>query len=344
MLNLNSKKLLLLALTATLAAPAAQAGFFGKRKTQAAEQTPVQTVDEAEALTKILNMALPADQEAAQRQALQALAEAMVPRLTEIQKLIDDNRSAEAFSLAKSTLDEVRVKSGIDPKARLRENFLVGTTFPEGVSRMDGLSLAQQQLVILTVKNFRGGLYLDILNLSKRVSLLYIKALHLEMKNTGGVSVDDRSKIIKDLGIATIFPMPIQDKAGKIIYVFDEEVVNEDHSFMFNREIKSYLYTAKDLAFTAEQFSDYRNKLKETLVGKPMSSDTLSSNDASKNCIRDANSIQYRDSKVEAQSKCFKKYFPTTKDSNQCLGLAAELSDYDSRVFAQKGCFERFNK
>ena len=67
-------------------------------------------------------------------------------------------------------------------KSAESKNFLVSITFPEGATQMSSLTSAQQEMVIRTVKDFRGGLYLDILNLSKRTSLLYVKAFHEEVK------------------------------------------------------------------------------------------------------------------------------------------------------------------
>lgn len=345
MLTPTAKNLLSLTLLVALTTPA-HAGWFGKKEEK---KEQVQT----EALNNVLNLTLPADQEAAQRAALQVLADQMVPRLNETQRLLNEEQTEAALSLAKSTLDEVRIKTGIDPKAKLRENFLVATVFSEGASSMSALPTAQQQMVIRTVKDFRGGLYLDILNLTKRTTLLYIKALHQQIKKDGGLNQEDRSKIFRDLVLATVVPMPIQDKSGNIITVFDEEVANEDHTYLFNRELKMYLLSAQDLQISEKSFIEYREKMKSSFVGSSSKPRTGVVEEANA-CMAQAREISYgayndNSDRLAASISCFNKHFSKIKNSADCIALARQIhygahNDNSDRLAADKQCFNRFNK
>jgi hypothetical protein len=348
----NVKNLLALTLLATLTTASAKAGWFGKKD---AKSEPNQAQSEqTETLNNVINLPIPQDQEAMQRRALQVLGETMVPQLNEIQRLLNEDQSEAALTLAKSVLDDVRVKTGIDPKAKLRENFLVSTTFPAGAVGMNSLTPAQQQMVIYTVKSFRGGLYLDILNLTKRTTLLYVKALHQQMAKQGGVNDEDRAKILRDLALATIVPMPIQDKAGKIINVFDEEVANEDHTYMFNRELKMYLLASPDLRITEKSFIEYRERLKVHYAPKSPSSTPQEHEGAS--CMRQAYQISDYSVRLNAQVTCFNKHYESSETGAACMALARDINSWslnlkgslekyeEQLTKAQKACFDYFNK
>lgn len=195
---------------------------------------------------------------------LKQLANEMTTSLLEIQKLIDADDAAAALTLSKRTLDTVRVKIGIDPKAKLKENFLVPAVFVESAKQFDDLSSDQKELVVSTIASLRGGLYLDILNLAKRTTLLYITALHDLVKRDGGLLNDDQNKIINDLVTASVWPIAIKDRKGHNIAVFDDEIANDDHTYMFNREMKSYVVNNKDLKISEREFENRKSKAKET--------------------------------------------------------------------------------
>jgi len=337
------KKISTIALLTILTTTQVQAGWFSFGQKE----------EKTEALNSVLNVTLPADQEAAQQNALQALVSTMTPNLREIQKLLNEEKSLEALTLAKSVLDDVRIKTGIDPKSKLRENFLVSTTFSENSSNMASLPVNQQQIVIRTVKDFRGGLYLDILNLTKRTTLLYIKSLHQEIKRNGGLTTEDRNKIIRDLALAAIVPMPIQDKTGKIIHVFDEEIANDDHTYMFNREIKIYLLESKDLAIDEKAFIEYREKLKSSMTGE---SKTRESNDndskpqftaeykIAQQCMKRARSIENEKNQKDSVLACFNKFYSGITVFDECMDLTNFIYPHASRVDPQQACFNKFNK
>jgi len=290
----------------TISPTSAKAGFFDFLKSDEVVETPIDSNP-----TESLSLAKESQaQSQVAIEVLRSLADSMNSQIAEIEPLIGTKQNSYALNLAKSVLDEVRVKSGIDPKAKLRENFLTSLTFPESSYSMASLPLDQQQTIIKTVQAYNGGLYLDIINLTKRISLLYVKALHAQFKTAGGLTNADRTKIFKDLAMASIIPMPMQDKKGKVITVFDEDVANEDHIYMFNREITNYLYHAKDLDISEADFEKYKNELKNKILGiVPKVEDQWEIPFQKLNaCYNSANSLIDFDKEDANKRKCFDKF------------------------------------
>ena len=319
-----NKAILTSTLAVTLLAATPGHAWFGSKK------TTQQTQD-------ILNLQVSNATEIQSRQVLQDLSTKMTQRLNDIQTALDTHQENYAMSLAKNTLDEVKIKTGIDPKAKLREKFLVPTVFPENTKSMDSLSEDQKNLIIQTIKDFRGGLYLDIVNLSKRTTLLYIKALHAVIIKSGSLMIEDRNKIIKDLATISIFPMPVQDKKGQTITVYDDQVANEDHVYMFNREIKMYLLNAKDLGISEVDFIKYRDSL------RGFSSRNISSSTSGEICMKNASSLYNVRDMNSAEVGCFQKYADTTSSMNQCMSLANAIYNVNDMAQAQAVCFNKFN-
>ncbi len=311
-----------------------EAGWFSKPK-------PKPRIEKDPAAV-ILNQKESADLEEKNRQALNELSKVMSVRLSEIQNKTVAGETEVALSLAKQTLDEVRVKVGIDPKANLRRKFLVPLTFPENATSMRSLSESQQEIVIRTVQNFRGGLFLDILNLSKRTSLLYIQALHEQIIKSGGLTTEDRNKIVKDLAQASIISLPIQDRNGVQIIVFDEEVANEDHIYMFNREIKMYLLNAQDLKISEVDFDKYRQDFKKPSTPAAM----LSQGDFKQalTCMSHASTVPNEYDRNTARYSCFRLYIFYSNFFNECKTVADNIANEYDRNRAIYSCFYRFKE
>lgn len=337
--NILSLMPVVLATICTISPVSANAGFFDIFKSN--EEVETTTIDASPTETLSLTNESQEQSQAA-IEVLRALADSMTRRIAEIEPLIGTKQNTYALNLSKSVLDEVRVKSGIDPKAKLRENFLTPLTFPEGAYSMSSLPQDQQQTIIRTVQAYKGGLYLDIINLTKRVSLLYVKALHAQFKAVGGLTTGDRNKILKDLATASIIPMPMQDKKGKVITVFDEDVANDDHTYMFNREITIYLLSAKDLQISESDFEKYRSDLKSHIIGPaPKIVDSLEGQLLKVEACAET-AMLLSDHKYRQYSrKCFDTY-KFIKDRDLCINLAVRfISDNDYRN-ATEECVTHF--
>lgn len=328
-----------LAMFCTISPTSAKAGFLDFLKSDKVAET---TIDSNP--TESLSLAKETQAQSQEAiELLRSLADSMTRKIAEIEPLIGTKQNPYALNLAKSVLDDVRVKSGIDPKAKLRENFLTSLTFPESSYSMASLPLDQQQTIIRTVQAYKGGLYLDIINLTKRVSLLYVKAIHAQFIVEGGLTNADRTKILKDLAMASIIPMPMQDKKGKVITVFDEDVANEDHIYLFNREITNYLIHAKDLNISESVFEKYRSDLKNSIIGPvPKIVDTgamqLQKVDS---CYETANSFHYREDTEKYKVNCFNT-FKFVKDKQLCMHIADRFYYRDATENAKHECINHF--
>lgn len=311
-----------------------EAGFsFGKKKEEAKVVNYLNTEDSSKERTAL------------QEQALIKLQAEMIEKFNEIELDITRGDTKSAFLKSKSVLDNVKIKTGIDPKIRIQESFLAPVIFSKGVKQLMDLSEAQRNIVIRTISGFRGGLYIDIMNLSKRTTLLYIKAFQLELMKNGGLTEEDRKKIVNDLVKAAVMPMPVEDKNGVKIFAFEEDVANEDHTYIFNRELKMFLLENKSLNFTEENFIKAKNAYKnEVLSGsKNGSSAGAYSYQEGLKCMDNASYIQVYETRYDAQSMCFDKTFDQVNNYSDCIVLASKLSVYDSKHEAQGKCFYRFN-
>jgi len=294
------------------------AGLFSKKS------KPAQPTD-------ILNINMNEEFEQQQRMVLNTLATHMNLQLSEIQKKIDNQDVNGAMALAKITLDDVKSKSGIDPKVKLRESFLVPLKIPQGVSDFSQLNENERNTVIKSIKDFRGGLYLEIINLVKRTTLLYIKALHLTVKKDGVLLRDARDKILRDLTMATIFPFYIKDESGSRMVVFEDDVVDEDHIFLFNYEIQIYLLNSPDLEINEKSFSTYRQDVKNSILqkerelNKPISAVKLEN---AKKCMNQFNTTLGGQDRSRATLSCFNKHVSELQNYSDCIELAQHVHDY----------------
>ncbi len=278
------------------------------------------------------------------KEALEELNLKMTSNFQTIETLLDDEDFGEALKLAKQTLDLVRVQTGIDPKARLREKFFVATTFPSAASSIDDLSRTQAEDVIRTISNYRAGLFLDIMNLSKRTTLLYIKAFQKQLSQMGGLLQEDKNKIVNDLVKASLIPMVVEGKNGTRITVFDEDVANEDHTYLFNRELKLFLINNNELEITEEKFLKLKSERKTQLLGgKGSKSSGPEKKAVGLACMSHASSIRYSDDRNSAQKRCFNKYYRKTKSHGECYSLAIKIEYSDDKNDAQVKCANKFN-
>lgn len=295
----------------------------------------------------IINIQETEQQATLARKALLDLQTSMLSKFKEVESNMASKNSTAALRGAKEILDTVKVKTGIDPKTKLRESFLVPLVFNESAKTLNNLPESQQIQVIKTISEYRGGLYMDIMNLSKRTTLLYIKALKGEMMKEGGLNKEDRDKILQDLVKATLVPMPVVDKENKKIIAFDEDIANEDHTFMFNRELKMFLLEDKELKITEEQFLEYKEKIRNAILAKgnaflPKRENPLVFTKAIE-CMNQANEIGNYDQKVNAQCSCMNRFINSFEKHDECINVAGYISNYDNRVHYQTVCFSQFS-
>lgn len=325
------------------------------------EEAPKEAPKESPVLNGILNSPLPESLEAEKKAALTQLAYEMTSRLREIDiqlKNHADLSSEELNSLNESAyklLADTQVKLGINPKVQLREKFLAAITFADGVGVFSQLSEVQRDIVIETIQNFRGGLYMDLIRLWKRVALVYAKALYVTYERSGHFLADDRAQIVRILTMATVIPMPVMDRSGKTIMVFEHEVAQPDFVRGFNRAIQIFIIESAKLEMNDQQFNQQKDSTIRAIVlsnntntrlGSSMNSSTF---EICINNTRHLHHTGYSDSvQSQAKLKCFNQYFNHFDSMDSCVDNAKHLhnsgySDSEQHQ-AKKRCFDRFNK
>ena len=277
---------------------------------------------------------------------LEKLESEMKVKFQAVESDLAAEKAEEALTLAKQILDTVRVKTGIDPKVRRQESFLIPTEFPGGSVIMADLSSQQKQLVIDTISAFRGGLYMDLLNLSKRTSLLYTKAFQREVKKKGGLTSEDRQKIIRDLMTAALVPMPLMDKNGNKVIAFDDDIANEDQTYLFDRELKSYLMDDPDFKMSEDDVTQSLHQTKSNILKNlglqtPKGDLSLAPQrqfEAGNLCMDQADQLYDSFDKCESENKCFDKYH-VGLNFDQCILLAKRLNNSFDRASSTTFCF-----
>lgn len=319
----------LMLLTIMLAAPKTEAGWwiFGSDD------------DENPHTTLHVNAQETVEQATEIKVALQALQQQMITKFNEIEANLADGKTETALTTAKFVLDTVRVKTGIDPKLKIQQSFLVPAVFPESARQMADLDRNLQETVIQTISDFRGGLYMDLMNLAKRTRLLYIRALKAEMSKKGGLTKEDREKIINDMVDAAIVPMPVDDKKGNRIMAFDQDVANEDHTYLFNRELKMYLMQDPDVKLEEAHLNSLVSKRQATLLPtkapKPEKPNFFS-------CDRRAMQLYYSGDIAQGKRDCFQEFRSSAGNFENCNTMASAMYFNDHISWAKKWCMNEY--
>lgn len=310
--------------------------------TEQAKKSDVESI----AIQNIINAPLTQEQEELQQQALRVLSGEMTARLSEVENILklpqdglDITRLNHAVALSQSIWFDILKKIGIDPSVKLREKFLVPIQFPDGAQTMGSLTEDQQEAVIKTVQQFRGGLYLNLKNLAKRATLMAIKARYLAYVNSGLLEFDDRDKLLKALAEVSAVPMPIQDKAKKTIIVYEDDIVRDFHGHDFNREILMFIKAAPDLKISVADFIKYRNEFKPD----PKNQSARMSNEKANECMANANLILNHEDKADATVKCFDKFLGQFNSFAMCHDFAMQVLWNTVKASRTKLCFEKFN-
>lgn len=186
------------------------------------------------------------------RQIMAEFFNSATDKLVEIKTALNTQQNEMALKLSKTLLDEVREKSGFDAKTVRRQKIKLAQALTSGENGVyidfRSLSLDVQNTMITALDGQREGYYLDMLNLMKRANLLYIQALAASLSNNGNIPLDedDQKKIVRDVSFLVEIPIYFYDEQTNIyILTFDSEIGQNDQSYLFNRELKSFLKTNK---------------------------------------------------------------------------------------------------
>lgn len=260
------KQILSLTLVTAVLAAAHQPAYGGWFSSKKEQEKPVQAAAVVPDQS-FINLSVSAETNQTSLDILRDLQAEMQNTFDIIERKIESGQTGEALMTAQNVLDKVRMNIGVDPKAKLTENFFLNTTFPQYAVGLDDLPETQRVLLIKSLRDFKGKLFLDILNLSKRTSFLYAKAFRAELlKRSGALQKEDKQKIIQDLGTAILMPLPVVDRTGNKIVVFGDEIANDNLVYLFNQELKDYFQKQSDLGLSSEKFLEYLGLLKKSLT------------------------------------------------------------------------------
>ncbi len=223
----------------------AEAGAFGRKKKEA-QETSSQSLNPPKATNT--------------DEMLKLLVEKVSTNFNQLNMLMSQQRYEEAMTLAKQSLDEARIKTGLDPKSNRKEIIAVTRdTFSKDYDvlgkRLSSFPVYAQNQIMKAIEEHKGGYFLDLLNLLKRTNLVYIQAFHQALKRGSlGLLSQDKEKIRNDINAVRAIPLYLQDPASNtLLLIFDYEVANSDQNYMFNRELKTYLMNqGQDLGYTGE--------------------------------------------------------------------------------------------
>lgn len=178
--------------------------------------------------------------------------------LQQAETLISMGDYAQALAVSKVSLDSVRTKVGINPKAKVQDKFALSYATLSHLNskeeldvQFQNLNLATRDGVTMTLSKKSSGYYLDLLNLMKRVNLIYIRAFTESLKKqatSGNLLKRDIEKIRDDIAEISAIPLYFfEPETGKMLLVFDFEVTNSDQNYLFNRELFVFMLANQNI-------------------------------------------------------------------------------------------------
>jgi hypothetical protein len=174
--------------------------------------------------------------------------------LIQVETLLQNGEYAKALNESKRILDDVRIKSGINPKTVFREKIIAKGSGLESSFNLIGqkfndLSIDGKDDISVALSKYKFGYFLDILNQIKRANLMYIQATLGVLRTKNEQLMDeDIEKFVND--IVDVISIPIYIKPERMdtyFLIFDHEVANSDQHYFFNRELKQFLMLNKNI-------------------------------------------------------------------------------------------------
>ena len=124
------------------------------------------------------------------------------------------------------------------------------------------LSAEKQDAIALVVANYKGGAFINLLNLAKRTRLQYLIAFYGESKKNLRIRDIEyiKTEIIKIHNIALL----IKDQNAKnALMLFDVDVASPDKQYDFNRELLEFIIDHKVLKLSEFEFENLLSKDRE---------------------------------------------------------------------------------
>ena len=194
--------------------------------------------------------------------------------LRKVEDLYNHGKYSQSLRESKDLLDQIKAKTGVNPKSKYREKIYVKGVFTRGSrnelkTNYKDLKNQQKDALLKAVYNHRGGFYLDLLNLHKRTTLIYIKSFYKRIKEQSHLRKKDIAKIRKDLTLIHDIPLLVKDKNLKSSFMFfDSDVADSDQQYFFNRELVDFILSIEELNVTEEDFDKDLIALKKVTLEK----------------------------------------------------------------------------
>lgn len=203
---------------------------------------------------------------------LRTLNKEMVESFALIEKHLSNNENGKAYELATSLLRKVQYKSGFEFKSNaekslyistaLRDEYKMDILFASRVyAHFGNLNYNKQQRIIKEISNYQQGLFLEMINLTKRIAVFKARAALALFLAEGPIQAADRKKILTDLALAAVSLIKVKDSSGNVMWIPSKYIIDADYTYMFDREIDLFVVRNPLAGISSADFNMKKNSI-----------------------------------------------------------------------------------
>lgn len=189
--------------------------------------------------------------------ALRAMHADISARIATLESYIQSRQYGASVELAQQLIVYAQEQVGFDAEVQLQEKIRVqpGALAWPSQQRNDAMAIA--------LKQYRGGLYVQLLNMYKRVKLMWTVANYNLLKQRGSIKPGAKETLRNEMLTAYMVPIYFVDQMQPQAYVltFDFMLVNPIANFHYNAELEIIADSLKELGFTSETFVEQAKSL-----------------------------------------------------------------------------------
>ena len=190
-------------------------------------------------------------------QALRAMHTEISGRIATLESYIQSRQYGASAELAQQLIVYAQEQVGFDAEVQLQDKIRVqpGAFSWPNQQRNDAMAIA--------LKQYRGGLYVQLLNMYKRVKLMWTVANYNLLKQKGSIKPGAKETLRNEMLTAYMVPIYFVDQMQPQAYVltFDFMLVNPVANFHYNAELEIIADSLKELGFTSETFVEQAKSL-----------------------------------------------------------------------------------
>lgn len=189
--------------------------------------------------------------------ALHAMHEEISRQILQLESYIQGRQYGASAELAQRLMVYAQEQVGFDSEVQLQEKIQVqgGALAWPNQQRNDAMAIA--------LKQYRGGLYVKLLNMYKRVKLMWTVANYNVLKQRGSIKPGAKETLRNEMLTAYMVPIYFVDQMQPQAYVltFDFMLVNPIANFHYNAELEIVADSLKELGFTSATFVEQAKSL-----------------------------------------------------------------------------------